>query len=207
MSMIEAANIEPAGNALHAVEEADIKAGDSVLVIGPGPIGLYALQMAKLYQPGLLIMAGTRESRLNVAKILGADLTINVREENPVDRIMELTQSQGVNKVIQCATKTDAVELALQVAGEDGTIIIEGLDDNNASIPFNFNNFIFKYLTIKGAGGVTTRQFAKTISLMENHYITTRGIVTHIIPIDEILHGFDMLRDRTGDPIKITVQF
>jgi L-iditol 2-dehydrogenase len=207
MSMVEAANIEPAGNAYHAVQEADIGVGDSVLVIGPGPIGLYALQMAKLYQPGMLIMAGTRESRLNVATALGADYVINVREENPLDRIMELTGGKGVDKVIQCATKTDAVELALQAAGEDSTIIIEGLDDYNKPIPFQFNNFIFKYLTIKGAGGVTTRQFAETMSLMENHYITTRGIVTHVMPIDEIMHGFEMLKNRIDDPIKITVTF
>jgi L-iditol 2-dehydrogenase len=207
MSMIEAANIEPAGNAYHAAEEAGIGVGESVLIIGPGPIGLYALQMAKLYQPGLLIMAGTRESRLKIAQDLGADVVVNVRQENPVERIMQLTGGKGVNRVIQCATKTDAVELALSVVSEDGTIIIEGLDDTNSAIPLPFNNFIFKYLTIKGVGGVTTRQFAETIALMENHYITTRGIVTHVISIDELVHGIDMLRDRVGDPIKITVQF
>ena len=205
ISMEEAANVEPAGNAYHAVEAAGIQPGDTVVVIGPGPIGLFALQHAKLKCPGKLIMVGTREERLNAALVLGATHTVNVRREDALDKIMELTGGGGADKVLQCATKTDAFELAFKIAAPFSTVVIEGLDDNTAKMDIEYNEFIYKCFTVRGVGGVTTRMFENTLRLMEQGCIDAKPIITHCMPLKDIKAGIDLINARGDSVIKVVV--
>lgn len=207
LSMEEAANVEPAGNAYHAIEESDILPGDKVVIIGPGSIGLYALQLAKMKAPGMLIMVGTRDERLEVAKKLGATHVINIRKEDPYESIMKLTGNRGADKVIQCATKTDAFELAFKIAAPFSTLVIEGLDDNKAKMNIEYNEFIYKCFTVKGVGGVTNRMFENTMKLMELGFIDAKPIITHTVPLEKILDGFELLKSRKDNVIKVVVRF
>lgn len=206
ISMEEASCTEPAGNAYHAVEEARIVEGDDVVIIGPGPIGLFALQMAKLKYPRNLIMVGTRDERLEVAGKMGATHLINIRKTDAQKEIMNITDGKGAEKVIQCATKTDAFELALNIITEHSTIIIEGLDDTKQKIPMDFNNFIYKFLTITGVGGVTAKHFENTLKLMELGHIDVKSMITHVMPLEKIIDGFELLKSRNNGVIKVIIK-
>ena len=205
LSMEEAANVEPAGNAYHAIEAADILPGEKVVIIGPGPIGLYALQHAKMKAPGMLIMVGTRDERLEVARKLGATHLINVRKEDAYKSIMELTGNRGADKIIQCATKTDAFQLAFKIAAPFSTVVIEGLDDNKQRMDIEYNEFIYKCFTVTGVGGVTNRMFENTLRLMEQNCIDANPIITHQLPLDRILDGFELIKSRKDNVIKVVV--
>lgn len=205
ITMDQASNVEPAGNAFHAVELAAITPGDCVVVIGPGPIGLYALQIAKLKSPGSLIMIGTRDDRLDTAKKLGATHVINVRTEDAVKTVMQITDGMGADKVIQCATTKYAIELALQIAGTNSRIVIEGFSDNDNKIPLNFNDFIIKPMCITGAAGVSMRMFEDTLILMENGLVDAEPIITHRLPLAKIEEGLNMLKSKNQGVIKIVV--
>lgn len=205
ISMDEASNLEPAGNSYHAVKEAGINPGDIVMVIGPGPIGLYALQFAKLKYPGILIMVGTRDDRLGLSKKLGATVTVNVNKEDAHKKIMEVTGGKGVDKTIQCATTNDAVQLAVDTIGVNSTIIIEGVNYGDKKIEFDFFNFLAKTLTIKGVTGAHTTHFIDSLKLMEQGLIDTKRIITHRFPLDRIDEGFDLLKQRKDGVIKVVI--
>jgi L-iditol 2-dehydrogenase len=72
-------------------------------VLGPGPIGLIAVQLCKALGAERVILTGTRDSRLAIGKRLGADFTINVRQENLADRVREITSGKGADSVLECA--------------------------------------------------------------------------------------------------------
>lgn len=205
ISMNEASNVEPAGNACHAVEEANIIPGDRVVVIGSGPIGLYALQFAKLKLPEMLIMVGTRDDRLQLAGKLGATHVINTRKEDAAKAIMELTGGKGADKILQCATTDAALQLALQITGMNSKVIVEGVSGTGKGIDFDFNDFVKKPMSISGVSGVFSRHYVETLKLMELGMIDAKSVITNTIPLEHILDGFNLLKSKQDGVIKIVV--
>jgi len=127
MSFEDAAIVEPAANGLSAVDRAQIFPGDNVLVAGPGPIGLLATQFAALKNPNKLIVSGTRDERLNVAKKLGATNTINIRNENTEKKIDEITGGRGIDAMLYCGGGQEVWDLAEKKLNCFGRFIIEAL--------------------------------------------------------------------------------
>src|SRR5215470_4929395 len=97
-------------------------AGETVLVQGPGPIGLIAVQLCKALGAGRVILAGTRDSRLAIGAKLGADHTINVRSENLRERIREITGGRGADCVLECAGGPSSMQEALENVKRGGRI-------------------------------------------------------------------------------------
>ena len=200
----QTSNIEPAGNGFHAALKTQINEGDSVVVIGPGPIGLYAIQFAALYKPSSLIMAGTRDDRLAVAAQLGATHTINVRKTAAFDEIMKITGGKGVDRVIQCATTVDAVELGLRILGGNSIMSVEGYVGQ--PIPVNFG--IFQETPVNaiiGVCGVTHQNYKDTIALAEAGKISFEPIITHRYKLDDIDKAIKLMRDKNEGVIKIVI--
>ncbi|HEY7536327.1 MAG TPA: alcohol dehydrogenase catalytic domain-containing protein, partial [Thermodesulfobacteriota bacterium] len=83
-------------------EWANIKPGYTVAVFGDGPIGLFATASAKLFGPSMIMTIGRHDFRLNVAKKMGSDITINSKRENPIEKILDLTHGKGVDAVLEC---------------------------------------------------------------------------------------------------------
>ena len=200
----QAANLEPAGNGCHAAEAAQIRKGDTVVVVGPGPIGLYAMQFAALYAPERLIMVGTRENRLEAAKKAGATHTVNINECDAYEKVMELTGGRGADRVLQCATTDEAVSFALSILGKNSVLAIEGYGKGDP-IPLDFGEFIKKPMCILGVSGVTHQNFADALAAAEAGKIAFDPVITHSFPLGDIEKGFELARDRTQNAIKIAV--
>jgi len=204
MTMEQAALTEPVGNGLAVATAADIRPTDNVVIIGPGPIGLYAMLCAKLKNPNQIIMVGTRYERLKYAEGV-ADALVNIREEDAKERILQLTGGAGAQVVLMCAATVQACELALKIAGKNCRLIVEGVP-GETPVPVNFSDFVTKVLMIKGVAGVTSEQFRKVISLVENGYIDPTRFVTHKMDLDDIGKGFEILQARDQDAVKILVK-
>ena len=123
LSAGEAAYIEPAACAWHAVERGEITKGDTVVIAGVGNIGLCMLQIAKLFQPGQLIALDARDYRLDIARQMGADVGINVAEEEAVQRVRDLTEGYGCDVYIEATGNPAAVPLGLQMIRKLGTFV------------------------------------------------------------------------------------
>lgn len=206
ITMDEAATAECASNGYNAVETASIVPGDIVVVIGPGPIGLFSMQFAKLKFPSQIIAVGTRDSRLEFAKKCGATSLVNINKEDAYESIMEITKGKGADVVIQCGTSLSAGELAVKVAGAHSRIIIEGLSSTGKGINLDFDQFIIKPMMIKGLTGGNSDHFECLIRLMEQGYIDAKKIITNKVSLDNIMEGFNMLSSKVDGVVKVIVK-
>src|SRR2546428_5509188 len=103
-------------------------AGETVLVQGPGPIGLIAVQLCKALGAARVILTGTRDSRLTIGKRLGADFTINVRKENLAERVREITGGRGADSVLECAGGPTSMQEAPRKLKRGGRIGVVAWD-------------------------------------------------------------------------------
>lgn len=119
----EAAYIEPMACAWHAVDRGEIQPGDTVVICGVGNIGLCMLQIAKLRQPGQLIALDTKPYRLELARQLGADVAIDVTQEDAIQRVRDLTEGYGCDVFIEASGNPAGVNQGLQMIRKLGTFV------------------------------------------------------------------------------------
>lgn len=201
-----AAISECAGNSLKAVELSSIFPGDNVVVIGPGPIGLFAVQLARLKAPERVICVGTRDERLICAKRMGATDVFNINTQDACAEIMKLTGGKGADAVIQCATTDSAFEMAVAVAGKGCRVVIEGLSSSGKSTPLDFDQFVIKPMQIIGANGANAPQMISVLHYMKYGLITPEALITHVLPLDEINKGIRMLSEKTSGAVKVVIK-
>ncbi len=123
----QATLVEPFSVGLQACKRADIKPGSTVVIMGMGPVGLMAVVAAKAYGATNIIVSDLEDNRLEAAKRLGATTAINIKNEDVVERIKELTDGQGVNYAIETAGNPIALRSALNSLKDGGTLAIVGL--------------------------------------------------------------------------------
>ena len=204
LSFEEAALTEPASNGYSAVERADIYPGEKVVIIGPGPIGLLSLQFAKLRQPEILIMNGTRKERLDLATEFGATHTINIREADPYKSIMDITGGYGADVVLFCGGGQDAWETAESILAPFGRLIVEALPTKyDAKWPVTVFKFTERSISIQGISGYNGRQFGTALNLIENGKIKVSPLITHRFSLDEYIQAFKTSQERKEGAIKV----
>src|SRR5262249_24848613 len=103
VSAVEACALQPLVSIMGSIHAAGIEMGDTVAVIGQGPMGLDCVQVARVAGAGKVIAMAKRDPVLAMSKRLGADITINVTREDPVQRVMEITKGLGCDVVFECA--------------------------------------------------------------------------------------------------------
>lgn len=205
MSFEEAAMVEPAANAYGIIEQAQISIGENVVVIGPGPIGLLTVNAALLKHPDSIIMVGTRQERLDLAVRLGATSTINIRETDPYDAIMELTKGKGADVVYWCGGEQDAWDLAGNVLAPYGRMIIEARPSQlEAKWPVRVCNFCDNLISYISARGYTPVQFDTTIKLISSGKLNVKPLITHRFLIEDYKEAFETSASRKDGAIKVT---
>ncbi|HEX9923027.1 MAG TPA: alcohol dehydrogenase catalytic domain-containing protein, partial [Anaerolineae bacterium] len=127
MSMEVATLMTTAGTSLYGIRRIDgIQAGETVVVSGPGPVGLLAVVLARLLGAGTIILTGTRPERLEIGLKLGADIAINIREQNAVERVLALTNGIGADVVLECAGAPQPQIDAVEYTKKSGRIALLG---------------------------------------------------------------------------------
>lgn len=198
IDFISGALLEPLACVTHAVlEQTNITAGDMVLVVGPGAIGLGALQIAKL-QGAVVIVAGTSRSkeRLKLAKELGADYTINSQEEDLGKAISEITKGKGVDVVLECSGSPRAADDALKVIKKQGQYTQIGIFGK--PITLNFESVCNKELYLRGSMGSKWTSWEKIIDLVQKNKIKPKQLVSHEFSLTEWEKAFEIFESREG---------
>ncbi|MCL5070539.1 MAG: alcohol dehydrogenase catalytic domain-containing protein [Actinobacteria bacterium] len=204
LSFENAAMTEPAANACSIVDKAKIYPGEKLVIIGPGPIGLFAVQFAALKNPDVIIVIGTRDERLDISKEFGATHTINVKKEDPYEKIMEITNGYGADVIFYCGGGHEVWELAEKVLAPFGRFIIEAIplkaDDRYLVNPFKF---IEKSMIYTGVSGYSAAHFESALHLIETGTIKTKQIITHRFSLDNYKEAFETVESRKGGAIKV----
>src|SRR2546422_5647846 len=159
-------------------------AGETVLVQGPGPIGLIAVQLCKALGAARVILTGTRDSRLTIGKRLGADFTTSVRTESLVERVREITGGRGADCVLECAGGPTSMQEALENVKRGGRIGVvawyAGPVGGHMDPPPRSNG------RIDPAGGGGGMNCGGSLELMSKGKILADPIITHHFPLDPI---------------------
>lgn len=204
VSYEEAAITEPLACVLHGAEEANIKPGDTVTIIGAGPIGLLHLLTAKKFGAGRVISIDLVEDRLNFAERLGADETVNAGKEDVVERVRELTGGYGSDVVIEAIGLPSTWEQALKLVRKGGTVLEFGGCPPGTEIKVNTEKLHYGELTVRGSFHATPLHFRKALNLIASRTIDVRPLITRKMKLENIREAFDILMTSKKE-IKIAI--
>ena len=204
MSDAEATLVVTAGTSMYGLTElGGLVAGESVVVIGPGPIGLLAVAVAKAIGASPVILTGTRNRRLAIGKELGADRVININDEDPVAVVKQLTGGIGADYVVECAGTEATLNQAIHMTNRGGKICLAAFphEDATLDIAHLVKNNIYAY-GIRGEGRSATR---RAMALMAEKRFDATKIHTHTFPLADLPTALRYARERIDDAIKVVV--
>jgi L-iditol 2-dehydrogenase len=205
MTDAEATLIVTAGTAMYGLDVmGGVIAGEGVVVIGPGPIGLMGVGVAKALGAQPVILTGTRDARLEMGKRLGADKVINIGREDPVDAVQQLTGGKGVQYVLECSGAPNALNEAARMVNRGGRICLAAFPAEPVPVDLAYlvrnNIYVFG---IRGEGKSATHRAA---ALMAQKRFDANLIHTHTFPLAEVPTAIRYARERVEDAIKVVVQ-
>ena len=180
MSWDDAALIDIVADPLHAMDMLPLTIGETAAVFGPGPGGLSFVQLVRLAGASLVILAGTRPERLAIGKTLGADVTINIQEENPVERILEITRGRGVDVAIEASGSVGALSQVLKVCRKQGKVMVFGIYSENASL--DMQDMHRRELTILGSSGCPWAM-PRAVDLVASGKVRVAPMITHRVDL------------------------
>ena len=205
LSFEEATMITTAGTAMYGVTRAGgVQPGETVVVAGPGPIGLIALQLAKGMGAGKVIITGTREERLALARQLGADFSINTKTEDAIKRIFELTGGIGADLVLECAGTSGSLGDAIEFTRKNGRIGLLGVYSEPVTI--NAFKIVQWNMTVAGSRAEGDRSLTKAAPLIGDGRVKVRPLITHTFPLERIKEAFETFIQRKGGAIKVVIK-
>ena len=182
---------------------AEIGEGGTAAVIGAGPTGLCTMMCARLYHPGKLIAIDTSQERLELAKRRGlADYTLNPRNENVLERVLELTSGRGADSVLEVAGGKDTFQMAWQIARPNAVVCVAALYEEPQVLPLPSmygKNLIFK------TGGVDANSCSEILKLIEEGKLDTGCLITHRTDLAHILEAYEIFEKQADHVIKYAI--
>jgi 2-desacetyl-2-hydroxyethyl bacteriochlorophyllide A dehydrogenase len=205
MSDEEATLVVTAGTAMYGLTElGGLVAGESIVVTGPGPIGLLGVAVAKALGAEPVILTGTRDNRLQIGRELGADYVINVRKEDAVEAVQRIMNGRGVDYVLECAGAPNAIDEGARMVNRGGKICLAAFPHEPVPIDVAalVTNNIYLY-GIRGEGRSATHRAA---AFMAQKRFDATKIHTHTFALDDLPTALRYARDRVEDAIKVVVK-
>jgi len=187
--------------AYFALENVPIKPGDTVAIVGPGPIGLCVQEIAPVFGAGKIIMIGTRPYRLEVAQQRGA-VIINPNEENASEKVLELTNGYGADVVVECAGTPDSFKIAFDSVRKGGSVSLMGMWGEPVEVPLN--EMVMNNITIF-TGLVDCNRLEEIVRLIEAGRINTKFLITHRMKLDQILEAYRIFENKEDNVLKIAI--
>ncbi|HAR39770.1 MAG TPA: L-threonine 3-dehydrogenase [Coprothermobacter sp.] len=193
--------LEPFGNAVHTVQSVDVR-GKRVVVTGAGPIGVMAIPVAKALGAVEIIATDLSDYRLKLASDVGADVVINVKEQDPVQIVQDLG---GADVVLEMSGSEKALNQGLEMIVPGGEMAILGLPDNRVSLDLA-NNVVSKGITIRG---ITGRRLWETwdlgVSLVSSGKVDLKKVITHQFDFKDYEAAFSAMMSGNSGKVVLNV--
>lgn len=202
LGFMEAAMTEPMACCLHGIDLCDIKVGSTVLVIGAGPIGLIMMQLAKYSGAARLIMSEPVAEKRELAKKLGATLTVDPLHEDLAKILAGYTEN--VDCVIECVGNIHTEEQAVQLAGYGATVSFFGLSGPEPTFPLHPDDVYKKELRITSSF-ILPNTFLRSIAMLESKSIDLTSIVSDVLPLEDLVKAFTDPKYRRAGKVMIKV--
>lgn len=185
---------EPFGNAIDTVMAEDVSA-KTVLILGAGTIGLFATGIARASGASLIIVSDPNNYRLNISKKMGAHITLNPKKQDITPIILEATNNNGVDVVLEFSGNNQALNQGLKTITPGGRISILGIYEKQVSIDLN-KEVIFKKIRIYGiTGRKVFSTWYKTSRFLSSGLVDPSPIITHQFPLKDYEKGIKLMKD------------
>lgn len=191
--------IEPTAICVTSIlERSGLQAGETVLITGPGPIGLISLSIAKAAGARFVGITGTSLDegiRIQKAKELGADLAIIVDREDPVQKLMEVTNGLGVDMVIEASGSEIAIGQVFEIVRRLGRVCAIGISGKD-SVRIPYDRGIFKGIRYDFCFSSSWTAWERTIGLISKGILPAEKFITHQLPLEKWEEAFNLLENR-----------
>lgn len=201
LSLEEAALTEPLACAVKAIEElTQIRVGDTVLLSGPGPIGLLCLSLLAV-KGCKVIVAGTGldADRLGIAAEMGADVVVNINEQDLFATIDAETDGRGVDVAIECAGAGPSVANCLKAVKKRGKYIQVGIIGKDITV--NFDTILYKQLQVVASYAHSIETYDRVMRIWEQRKVDVKPIITHKVPLGRWKDAFDICERKVGGKV------
>lgn len=215
----EAATNEPLANGVHAVGLADPEQGATAVVIGAGIIGLSVVQVLNASTSARIIVVDLSQKRLAMARQLGADAVVNAANQDPYQKVLELTGSTpisfvpmpaaGVDVVFDCAgvsrehAGTTTLEQALTMVKENGKVVLVAVSERPFELDFNI--IMRKGVRLFGSWAWSLTEFAEALEFMRTRKVDRRPMITHEFPLDKASEAYET-QLKADEAIKVLIK-
>ncbi len=208
LSFEEASISEPFACVINGQELSKVKEGDTIVVIGAGPIGLMHASLARINGAGKIILCDLSQMRLDLAKkgSISADYFINTKEDDIKTAIMKITRNRGADVVIVAAPSARAQEDGLSIVAKRGRLnLFGGLPKKDPIAEFTSNLIHYKEIFVHGSYGSTARQHKRALELFSKGEIEAKKFISLTLPLEKILDGLRITEEKRVNRVVISI--
>jgi L-iditol 2-dehydrogenase len=197
-SLIEAVSV-----AVHAVSLTAIALEDSVVIVGAGMIGLLTLQAAILAGAGRVFVLDVDDTRLELARSLGATNTFNTRNTSTISDLLQLTAGRGADAALECVGTSATVRLALDSVRKGGTVTLVG--NVAPTVELGLQSTVTRQIRLQGSCA-SSGEYPACISLMSRGAIRVEPLISAVAPLEDGAAWFNRLYEREPGLLKVVLQ-
>ncbi|MBK7592449.1 MAG: zinc-binding dehydrogenase [Betaproteobacteria bacterium] len=204
ISFREGALVDTVGAGLHGLELAGVRPGGTVVIIGPGPIGLLAMRFATALGAARVIVVG-RGARLKAAAAMGANAVVDIQQEDPVKAVRGLTDGLGVDLVCECSGAPGTFAQAVRMVRKGGKVSLVGVPPDTVVEELPYKYIVHNEIAIFGSRA-NPNVARKIIAMMAAGHIEVADLITHTFPLEDFAKGLDTFVNRRDGVIKVVIE-
>lgn len=199
VGFIEASLAEPLACVLNGQEDLGIRAGDTVAVIGAGPIGILHGMKARAAGASRVILINRSPGRLEQAKQFAFDAYVDLSVQDGVEAVKELTEGKGADAVIIAAGSEDALSSGIKMVSKMGKVcMFAGLPKSISEVSVDINYMHYRQISLHGAFSSAPRHNRLAIELIADKKMQPQKLVTHIVSLEKMLEGVEAAENRSA---------
>ena len=199
-----AAALEPLACVVHGADRVALERAESVVLVGDGAIALLMLQLAKLRGAGRVLVAGKHAGRLEVARALGADAVVDVTSAPLDEMVREWTGGAGADVVVECVGRPETWELAADLAGTGGEVLLYGGCAAGTRASFDTYTVHYREVDLKGAFHYGRSDVRRALDLLSGGAVRVAPLITQRRPLSALREALDLAASR--EAIKVAVE-
>jgi L-iditol 2-dehydrogenase len=195
---------DPVSVALHAMRKADVRAGETVAVLGVGPIGAFAIQWARVMGASKVFAVDIVDEKLSIAQETGADHIVNATQDDPVRFVLDHTAATGVDRVIEMAGSSVAQEQSIRMAKKQGRVVFCGISYNDLVLPQEtLNQILRKEVSLVGSWNssfapLPIHEWQTSLDFLATGRIRCHPLISHRLPLGEAPSTFRKIWSGDG---------
>ncbi|MDF2890511.1 MAG: Zn-dependent alcohol dehydrogenase [Clostridia bacterium] len=194
LDLCHAALSEPLACCVHSINNANIELGNDVVVIGVGIMGAFHIQLAKM-RGARVIACEVDDARLEIARKMGADILINSKEGDTIQKVKALTGGRGADVVFCTAALAQLAADSIQMVGKVGRVVMYSSFHPDKPIELSVNSVHSTEMNITGAVNANTRDFLVATKLLSDKMIDPSLLISEVVPFKNIEYAFERAID------------